>query len=73
MDPISASFKLTLLVVTLIAAVSFIGLVLLAFLGSDAASVSDVPQHQARLSETCDFGFRPASAVCWDYWGGKTS
>ena len=73
MDPISASFKLTLLVVTLITAVSFIGLVLLAFLGSDAASVSEVPRHQARLSETCDFGFKAGFGGLLGLLGGKTS
>ena len=50
-------------------AASFTGLVLLAFFGSDAANESNVPHLQALLSATCDFGFRPASAACWDYWG----
>ena len=73
MEPISSYFKLTLLVVALMTAASFTGLVLLAFFGSDAANESNVPHLQALLSATCDFGFKAGFGGLLGLLGGKTS
>lgn len=73
MEPISSSFKLTLLVVALLTAVSFTGLVLLAFFGSGATDESDVPHLQALLSATCDFGFKAGFGGLLGLLGAKTS
>lgn len=73
MESIPSSFKLTLLVVALMTSASFVGLALLAFFGSDAASESDVPYLQSLLSATCDFGFKAGFGGLLGLPGAKTS
>ena len=73
MESISSSFKLTLLVVALMTAASFIGLVLLAFFGSGATRESEVPHLQSLLSATCDFGFKAGFGGLLGLLGAKTS
>ncbi len=73
MEPISASFKLTLLVVAAMTTMSFAVLALLAFFGSTAADESGVPYLQANLSATCDFGFKAGFGGLLGLLGAKTS
>jgi hypothetical protein len=73
MESIPSSFKLTLLVVALLTAVSFTGLVLLAFFGSAATEESEIPHLQALLSATCDFGFKAGFGGLLGLLGAKTS
>ena len=72
MASISSSFKLTLLVVALMTAASFIGLVLLAFFGSGTTTESDVPYLQSLLSATCDFGSKAGFGGPLGLLGAKT-
>ena len=73
MEPISSYFKLTLLVVALMTAASFTGLVLLAFFGSDAANESNVPHLQAILSGDVRFRLQGRFGGLLGLLGGKTS
>ena len=73
MESIPSSFKLTLLVVALMTAASFVGLVLLAFFGSGATRESEVPHLQSLLSATCDFGFKAGFGGLLGLLGAKTS